>query len=829
MADFSKQLLHAWRWLLRAPGFATLCILPLAVGIGATTVIFSLVNGVVLYPLPYPEAERLAGIWHVAPGLTPEQLYLSIPTYLLYRDRADDFTDIALYREGKVNLADRNNPERVRSAEATASLFHALRTAPELGRSLTAQDEQPGAARTVVLSDRLWRRRFNGDPAILGKAVRIDGVPHSVVGVMDPRFHFPAPETDLWLPLEIDPARASLGDLNFRGVARLRPGVSTATAEAHVNRLLARLSEAFPGQGAAPVLANAGFAARVHPLRDDVVGKASTTLWILLAAVGFILLIACANVSGLLVVRSEGRQREMAIRTALGALWRHMVGGTLAEGLLIGSAACVLGLVLAFWGIRLLVRLAPSSVPRLGEVALDGRVLVFSIALSLLVSLFVGLAPSRRLNRVPLAAVLREGSQGAFSRQARRRLHQLLVALQVGLALTVLTGAGLMVRSFLRLSQAPLGFDPKNLLVVQLALPKADYPDDTATAQFFERLLERVSALPGVVSAAAISAAPLSGSVQAAGQVIEGLPTDDRVPPPFIEQAYVSQGYFKTMGIPLRRGADLTRTGIEERNGSVVIDQALAERYWATDNALGKRLRPGEKPPEGQDPWYTIAGIAGSVRARTPADPPHGTIYYPLLSRFKDGWVPREMSLVLRTRVSPASLAGGVRREVAAADPNLPIADIADMEQLARKAEARTAFTAWMLLLALAVTLILVAVGTYGFSSYVVNQRTPEIGIRIAIGGQVGHILRMILGESLTTALAGIALGLVGSAVLTRFLGSLLYEVSPLDPLTFVAAPLLLVTLVLLASYLPAQRAAHTDPLGALKLAGGGSGAKGSA
>jgi putative ABC transport system permease protein len=826
MTDFVKQLRQAARWLLRAPGFAALCILPLAVGIGATTVIFSLVNGVVLNPLPYPEADRLVGIWHVAPGLTPEQLYLSIPTYLLYQSRDPDLSDIGLYREGKVNLSDRGNPERARSAEVTASLFRALRSRPQIGRSFNQQDERPGAPPAVMLSDGLWRRRFSGDPAILGKTVRIDGVLRSVAGVMGPDFHFPAPETDVWLPLAISPDRASLGDLNFRGVARLRPGVSAATAETHLNGLLARLDETFPGQGAAPLLARAGFAARVHPLRDDVVGKAGTTLWILLAAVGFILLIACSNVSGLLVVRGEGRQREMAIRTALGALRRNLVGGTLAEGLLLGSAACVLGLLLAFWGTHLLVRFAPESVPRLGEVSLDGRVLAFSVTVSLLVSLFIGLAPSRRLDRVPLATMLREGSQGAVSRKARRRLHQLLVAVQVALALTVLTGAGLMVRSFTLLSRAPLGFDPRNLLVVQLALPPADYPDDAAVARLFERLIDRVSALPGVVSAAAISQAPLGGSVQAAGQVIEGLPTDDRVPPPFVEQAYVSQSYFKTMGIPLRSGADLTRGEIEGRNGSVVIDDSLAGHYWPQGSPLGKRLRPGEKPPDGQDPWYTIVGIAGGVRARTIAEPPHGTIYYPLLGKRKDAWVPREMSLVLRTRVPPATLAPAVRREVAAADPSLPVAGITDMEQLARKAGSRTAFTTWMLLLALAVTLILVAVGTYGFASYVVNQRTPEIGIRIAIGAQVGHILRMILGESLATTLVGIVLGLAGSALLTRALGSLLYEVSPLDPLTFAAAPLLLAALVLLASYGPALRAAHTDPLRALRLAPGGGTAK---
>jgi predicted permease len=812
-----KELLRAFRLLRQKPGFAALCILPLAVGIGATTAIFSLVEGVVLNPLPYPRADRLVGIWHVAPGLTSDSLYASVPAYLLYAGRGHTLAAIGLYREGKVNLSEGQAPERLRSAAVTASLFRVLAARAAIGRTLEAADERPGAPRAVVLSDRLWHRRFGGDPAVLGRSLRIDGQLWTVAGVMGRGFHFPQPETDLWLPRTIDPSQASLGDLNDRAVARLRPGVTRAAAEADLNALLQPLEQAFPGQGAARILARAGFAARVHALRDDVVGGVATTLWLLLGAVGFVLLIACANVGGLLVVRGQSRQREMAIRTALGALRRHLLGGALAEGLLLGLASCAAGLLLAWLAIRLLVHLAPSNLPRLEEATIDARVLGFAVATSLAVSLLIGSIQAHRLERIPVEAVLREGGQAASAPRAKRRLQRLLVVIQVALALTMLTGAGLMAHSYLRLSRAPLGFDPDGVIVVQLALPAADYPDDTAVRRVFDRLIGRLATLPGVESAAAISAPPLGGSISAGGQVLEGLALDPGAPPPFLEQYYVTPGYFKTMRIALASGADLTAADVEQRRGVVVVDQALARRYWP-GGALGKRLHPYETGEQGRDPWYTVIGVVRDVRSRGAGESARGTIYYPLLSKLKNDWVPRDMSIVLRSSLPLASLGEAVRREVAAADPNLPIARLLEMRQLVRSSRAQAAFTALMLLLALAITLILAAVGTYGFTAYVVGQRTQELGIRIAVGARVGDILRTILGESAATALAGVALGLAGSLLLTRAMALMLYEVSPFDPLAFAAAPLLTLLLVLIASYLPAMRAAHTDPLRALRL-----------
>jgi putative ABC transport system permease protein len=814
-----KEFFRAFRSLSRRPAFAALCIAPLAVGIGASTAIFSLVEGIVLNPLPYRHAGRLVGIWHIAPALTKDEVYVSVPLYLLYASRGRDLEAIALYREGRVNLSGGAVPERVRAATVTASLFRTLEVRPALGRSLDATDEKPGAPRAVVLSDRLWHRRFGADPAVLGRPVRIDGQLRTVAGVMGPDFHFPHPETDLWLPRTLDPGQDSLGDLNDRGIARLRPGVAVAAAQADLNALLSPLDQAFPGEGAARVLARSGFACRLHPLREDVVGKTATTLWLLLGAVGFILLIACANVSSLLVVRGEARQRETAIRIALGAFRRHLVSSALGEGLLFGLAACAVGLLLAWLGTRSLVRLAPANLPRLDEVAIDGRVLAFSLVLALLVSLVVGLIPARRLGRISVERALREGGQAASASGGKRGLQRLLVAVQVALALTVLTGAGLMALSYQRLSQVTLGFDPRQLLVVQLSLPAADYPHDTAVARFIDRLIGRLAAVPGVEAAAAISNPPLGGSVSASGQVIEGLALEAGAPPPFIETCFITPGYFKAMHIPLRSGRDLMTSEVEARRGVAVVDEALAKRYWP-QGAVGRRIHPGGEAA-GVDAWYTIVGVVGSVRTRQAGEHPHGTIYYPLLGKRPDGWTPHDMAIVLRAAVAPTSLQQVIRREITAADPNLPIASSSDMQQLVRRDRAPAAFAAVMMLLALAVTLVLAGIGVYGFTSYAVSQRTQELGIRIAIGAQVGHILRTILGESATMALAGIGAGLVTSLLLTRAMAFLLYEVSPLDPLTFAAAPILILSLVLAASYLPAIHAAHVEPLRALGMVSG--------
>jgi predicted permease len=804
------------RRLLHVPAFTAVCVLTLAVGIAAATAIFSIVDGVLLTPLPYPESERLVGLWHSAPQLGFDKLSQSSGTYVLYRERSRSFEDIALYRSTQVNVTGDGAPERLYASQVTPSLFPVLRVKTGLGRAFVAEEGRPGAAPVVLLSDPLWRRRFGADPKAVGRQIRINGVPRVIVGVMPSGFEFPRPETELWLPLEIDPAQASLGDFGPSGVARLRPGTTPAAAQDDLERLLTELAQPSSGDPAAAEMIRSGFHARVLPLREDVVGDIGRALWILLGAVGFILLIACANVSNLLIVRGEGRRRETAIHTALGASPRQLIGSVLLESLLLAAAAGVLGLLLAMAGLRLLLKLEPAGLPRIEEIGIDGRVLLFTVTAAVLSSLLAGLFPAlRSLLRESLALELKTGGTRTTSGHAQRRMRKFLVGLQVGLALVLLTGSGLMLRSFLRLYQLDPGFATEDVLTFQLSLPEQDFPDDSAAAGFLDRVVERLAALPGVQSAGVASTLPLSGSAQATGHLIEDVPVHPETPEPVLWYGYASEGYFEALGIPLLAGRTLTHADQEHRTGAVVINQATARHFWPRGDALGKRLRPGAAEGE-SDPWYTVVGIVGDVRNRDVVTAPDEMAYYPLLGKSANAWTVRQAHVVLRTRVAPESLTSEVRSAVWSVDPNVPVSGVRTMEQLFRRSQARMIYSVLMFVLATTVALVLAAVGIYSFVSYVVSQRTAEVGVRMALGARARDIRWLILRESLAIALAGVLAGVLGSVALTRWLGSLLFEISPLDPLTFVMMPLLLLAMVLLSSALPAERAARVNPLKAL-------------
>lgn len=813
--DSLALIRRSLRGLLHVPAFTAVCVLTLAVGIGAATAIFSVVSGVLLTPLPYPESDRLVGLWHTAPKLGFDKLSQSPGTYQLYREHSRSFEDIALYRSTQVTLTGDGAPERLPASAITPSLFPVLRVKPSLGRAFVAEDGRSGSARVVLLSDQLWRRRFAADPKALGRQLRINDVPREIVGVMPAGFEFPRPDTDLWLPLEINPAQARIGEFGPSGVARLRPGTTPAAAQADLERLLADLSSRDAGMAE---LIRDGFHASVLPLREDMVGDIGHTLWILLGAVGFILLIACANVSNLLIVRGDGRRRETAIHTALGASPRELIGSVLLESLLLAAAAGALGLLLAAAGLRLLIKLEPLGLPRLKEIGIDGRVLLFTAAVAVLSSLLAGLLPAlRSLLKADLALELKTGGTRSTSSQAQRRMRQFLVGLQVGLVLVLLTGSGLMLRSFLRLSHLDPGFATKDVLTFQLSLPEKDFPDDVAAAALLDRIAERLAALPGVRAVGVASTLPLSGGAQATGHRIEDQPLRPEIPDPALWLGYANEDYFKALGIPLLAGRILTRGDQEHRTGAVVINQATARHFWPRGDALGKRLRPDNAEAGGSDPWYTVVGIVGDVRNRDIATAPDEMVYYPLLGKSANAWAVRQANVVLRTGVAPESLASGVRNAVWAVAPNLPVSGMRTMEQIFHQSQSRMIYAVLMLVLATAVALVLAAVGIYSFVSYVVSQRTAEVGVRMALGAHARDIRWLILRESLALALAGVVAGLLGAVVLTRWLGSLLFEISPLDPLTFIVMPLLLLTVVLLSSAVPAARAARVDPLKALQ------------
>ena len=823
MSSFIQPLRATARSLFKTPGFTSVAIFTLAVGIGANAALFTVVNAVLLRPLPFPEPERLVGVWNTAPGLNMNQFEHSDAEYILFRKETRTLRDLAIYTEDSAALTGGENPEHVPLTRATASLFSVLQVRPLLGRGLQEADERPGAEPVAVLSHELWQRRFGGERSVLGSTVRLDGVVHRVVGVMPEGFRYPAADTELWIPLEIDRAKASTGDFNYKSIGRLRPGVPAEAAAKELSTLMWRLPEEFADSDLKRgMIEQARLAILVHPLREDVVGDVERILWLLLGSVGSILLIACANVANLFLVRAESRQREVAVRTALGATRGSIARVFLGESLLLALVGGALGLLLSAAGTRTLVSLRPEGIPRLEEIGVDVRVVAFTVLLALLSGLLFGGIAVLRYGTPALVPALKEGGKGGTAGRGRHRARVALVVAQVALALVLLVGSGLMVKSFWKLRGVDPGVRPQGVLTAFLALPPAEYPDAASVARFVQQLLERVRAVPGVVSAGTVTVLPLSGSGSNSGHVVE----DHPIPPggiPFIlPTRHVSPGYFETLGIPLVAGRTFDRIDAARTSDSVVISQALAERFWPGKSPLGKRVFRGI---DVKDRWFTVIGVVGSVRDQGLDDKLAETVYYSVrptdLGRGEDE-IPRSFSLVVRAAKGdngedPSRLAGPVRDAVWSIDRNLPLAQVRTMDEVLARSTARTTFTMLLLLIASAVALLLGAVGIYGAIAYVVSQRTREIGVRMALGAGRRDISQMVLREGFAVAVLGIVIGLAGALALTRVMVALLFEVSPTDPATFAAVPLVLGTVALLASYLPAQRAAAVEPLEAIR------------
>ncbi len=833
MDHLTRPIRTVARKLLRSPSFTLLSVLTLGLGIGANTAIFSVVNGVLLKPLPYPEPERLVGVWHTAPGLELPQFEQSDATYLLYRQGNRTFEDLAIYDEDRVNLTGDERPEQLPSATVTASLFEVLGVGPAIGRGFTEADERPGAEPVAVLSHELWSRRFGADRAALGQTLRIDGVARTVIGVMPAGFRFPTPETLLWQPMEIDPEEPNVGNFSYLGVGRLKPGKTPEDAAAELSALIHRLPEAFPDDDITPgMLESTGIAALVHPLRDDVVGDVGGVLWILLGSVGFILLIACANVANLFLVRAEGRQREAAIRSALGAGRRDLAGTFLAESTVLGLAGGALGLVLAAAGVRAFVAIGPDTIPRLAEIGIDGGVLAFTAAVSLFAGALFGAIPALRATPNP-GAVLQAGGRRSTAGRGRHRARNVLVAAQIALALVLLVGSGLMVRSYQALRDVDPGFDAQGVLTLRLSLPDAEYPQAEERARFYQQVLERIRALPGVETAGAVTRLPLAGGGSNSAHTFEDFPLEPDQVPRIIANRRAAPGYFETLRVPLLAGRTFTPADHRQQARVALVSEAVAEHFWTTKSrsraagatwreagVVGKRLSSGTAE---QGDWYTIVGVVASMRADGLAEDPTETIYYPMVNppypgdgEDAEARAPRTMSLAIRTSVPPESLAAAARQAIWAADPDLPVANVRTLAEITAGDSARTGFTMLLLSIAAAVALLLGTVGLYGVISYVVSQRTQEIGVRMALGAGRGQVSRMVVRQGLGVALAGIAAGLAAAAGASRLLEASLFGVGATDPLTFAAVALLLFAVAAAASYLPARRAASVDPLAAL-------------
>ena len=794
---------HGARMLVKKPGFTAVAIAALALGIGANTAIFSVVYGVMLRPLPFAEAGRLVGMRETLPdeGSIP----LAYRTFAEWRDRNNVFDSIAAMTAWQINLESGEEPTRVEGMAVSASYFDVMGVRPLVGRGFIPEEDRPGAERVVVIGHDLWRGRFGSDPEIIGRSLRISGRDFRVVGVMPQAIDSAAAGwASIWRPLAIDDQKGRPNRGRYlHANARLKPGVTHAEARADLERLMTLIKQDFPETH------NSNYGVDLRPLNDFIVPAGTQrALLVLLVAVGLVLLIACANVANLTLARAAAREREIAVRAALGATRARLVRQLLTESALLALAGAAGGLLLASYGTDLLVALDPSSVPRIGEVGLHLPVLLFTLGISLLTVLAFGLAPSLRATRPDLNAALKEGARSSVA--GRSRLRSALVVAEVALSLVLLTGAGLMLKSFARLSAVEAGFDLDNVLTMELNLPWATYPEGGQRIQFYRQAVERISQLPGVEVVSAAQSLPLRDILYTDPVFIEGRPVPPRGEEPVIRQNIVTDDYFRSMGMRLARGRHFTEQESWETGGAVIINEAFARRFFHGEDPLGRRLQAGYNTP-----WVTVVGIIPDSVQDGIGWPTIEEMFYPYVNPTAPPLV--RMNLVVRTTTDPAGLVAAVREEIRALDRGLPLTNVFTMRQLADRSLRGERLNLMLMNLFACVALALALTGIYGVMSYATSQRTHEIGVRMALGAQERDVLRLVVGEGMTMALAGVGAGLLASLALTRFLRSLLFEVSPTDATTFAAVALLLSAAALLACLIPARRAAKVDPMVALR------------
>lgn len=814
----------ASRSLGRTPAFAMTASLTLVLGIGAAVAIFALVNGVLLRPLPYGNPGRLVSAWHDLRGVSIRKGSQTIATYFTYKNLAQTIEDIGVLQLGAVNLSDPRGgaePQRIDAAYASASVIPVLGIPPLLGRNFTDAEDLPNGANVVVISEGLWRSRFGGDQQIVGRMLDVNGRSREVIGVMPQRFRYPNADVQVWLPLQLDPRATFYGGFNYDAVARLKPGVTPEDAGREFAALLPRMHEQFPtmapGISTEMLLEQAKLLPYLIPLKQDMTAGVAKTLWIVAAAAGLVLLVACANVTNLILVRADARQRELAVREAIGASRVRVLAHFFAESAVITAIAGVVGLALAAVAIRALVRAGPAEIPRLAEVRIDPLTIGFAIVVSALVALACSVIPALRLGRVRLAGALREGGRGGTAGRAQQRVRSALVVSQIALALVALAGSGLLLRSFQQLNAVRPGFNPANLATFWMSLPSARYPNDTLVGRFYTQLLDRVRVLPGVEAAAISSRLPLMLSGMNQNPFY---PEDDpsyatKIPP--LQIFTTTDGdYFRAMGIPLIAGKTFDRLDTQ-RPGEAIISQATAVQFWKDSTgqrALGKRFRelPGAE-------WTTVIGVVGNARDTSLAAPPSQSVYFPQVP--KGGQLESQtrntMALVVRMAGEPGTITTAIQRTVRELDPSLPVYDVRPMAVVFRESLAQLRFTILVLGAAALVTLVLGAIGLYGVMAYIVALRTRELGVRIALGASPREVVALLTRQGIVLSGVGIVAGLILFAIVARFLRSLLYGVAATDPVTLISASLLLIATAALASWTPARRSSRLDPAEVLR------------
>jgi putative ABC transport system permease protein len=817
MGPFVQECRQAVRRLVRAPSFTIASVLTLALAIGANAAIFTVVYRVVLNPLPYGDSDRLVALDLGMPAQNIPSGINSLTTQLYYQyvDRARTIEHIALHQIDELTLTGQGTPERLRIARTTASLVPLLRVSLLQGRWFSAGDETPGAAAVTVLSQGLWNSRFGGDPAMVGRTLLLNGVPTTVIGIAPASFGYPDPNVQLWTPLPLSRATAA-ASYSHIGVARLRDGVSIDNVREELTRLSRELHAVHPGNGYDRLVSTA------TTLIELTVGRVARTLWILLGSVGLVLLIACANVANLFLVRSEARQREVAVRRALGATRRAMTRYFLSESVLLAGAGGVFGLGLAWGAITLLVAYGPASLPRLEEVQLGGVAIVFTLVLSAVAALAFGSIPLARL--LPVAASLHESGRGNTASRSRHRTRHILMGAQVALALVLLVSSGLMLRSFQKMRAIDPGFDPSSAITFRLGLPSAEYPDRTRIIAAHSAILDRLRELPGVTGASAATCLPLSGRGYCFGipVFVERRELPPGTVPPIVAVRSVAADYVETAGMRLVRGRHLERADQDRADPAAVVNQAFAAAYFPAGDPLGQRVRLGA---EGSIS-LTIVGIVSNTPTVTLTQPSVAKLYLPMLANDDGRLGPATMRLgppidamsyVVRTPTNPERVLADVRRAVAGVDPNLALAQVRTLQDLLDAAAAQTAFTMALLVIAAAVALLLGIIGIYGAMSYIVSQRTGEIGVRLALGAAPSSVAAMMARQGGMVTLAGATVGLAGALAGTQVIESLLFGVTARDPGVFIVTTAAIAVVALVACWLPARRAARLSPLEALR------------
>jgi len=803
METLIQDLRYGIRMLARKPGFTLIAVITLALGIGANTAIFSVVNAVLLRPLAYKEPDRLIRIWESNPARNWPEFSASVPNFKDWQQQQSVFEQVAAQELSTFNLTGTGEPERIPAASVTANLFLTLGVSPVMGREFLPEEEQAGRHRVVLLSHGLWQRRFGSDPTMIGKPVQLNGESYEVIGIMPADFRFTGTR-ELWVPLVLDPARqswrADRTNHTLMVFARLKPDVTLEQADADMQAIAGRLEQQYPQS-------NAGWSVRLRTFNDWLIPEAiRRSVLVLLAAVGFVLLIACANVANLLLARAGAREREMAIRAALGASRLRVMRQLLTESLLLAGLGGLAGVLLALWGVDLIAVNDAMNIPRLNQTRLDGRVLGFTLVVSVMTGLIFGLVPAWRAVKINLTETLKEGGRSGSS-GARHRLRSALVIGEVALSLVLLVSAGLMMRSFARLQNVPLGFAPENVMTMQINLPPSKYGENAQRVDFFDQLLERLRAVPGVVETAAITGVPLSDGNWAMEVTLEGRDGATNEAPLSADTRAVTPNYFRTMGIPLLQGRDFTEQDRGDAPLTMIVSEKFASRYWPGENPIGRRFRPGTNNPFG-----TVIGVVGNVRNLSLEDEGRPAFY------FSYGHIGMPaLTLTVRTTARPETLTAALRTQVASLDADLPIFNIRTMEQRVTDAAGQPRFQTVLLGIFSVVALLLAAIGLYGVMSFLVRQRTHEIGLRMALGAQSRDVLGLVIRQGLLLTLVGVAIGLAAAFGLTRLMKSLLYGVSATDPLTFAVIALLLTAVALLACYIPARRAMKVDPMVALR------------